>query len=104
MTQYDLKVDVSRLIARGSQLTLLSPADPAGATLGLITAQETPANSPIVGRGWCVLNAATVFLTSAMIRNIHDRVNDHDVHVHVSVQFQVSPGGLLSEFEHTYST
>jgi hypothetical protein len=101
MTQYDLKVDVSLLTTTGSQLTVLSPVASDGPTLGLISMQESSSN---LGNGVCVFNAAVVFLTKATIKKIHNRVNDGGGSRHVSVQFSVSPTGVLSDFEHSYST
>jgi hypothetical protein len=101
MTQYDLKVDGSSLTTTGIQLTLLSPAASDGPTLGLISMLESTSN---LGNGVCVFNAAIVYLTRATIKKIHARVNDGGGSRHVSVQFSVSPMGLLSDFAHSYST
>jgi hypothetical protein len=101
MTQYDLKVDGSLLTTTGSQLTRLTPLASDGPALGLISMLESTSN---LGSGVCVFNAAIVYLSKGTIKKIHGRVNDNGGSRHVSVQFSVSPTGLLSDFEYSYST
>lgn len=100
-THYDLKVNRSTLITQGSQLTELSPIDPGDPTLGMITTVARDSNT---GVGDCAFNAARVFLRQTTINTIHNRVNDNNPNRHVTVHFSVSSSGVLSGFEHTYST
>jgi len=96
---YDLKVSRSTLTTTGSRLTELSPVTPGDPSLGLIT--TIARTTPPTRIGDASANAATVYLSPNTISTIHNRVNDNNGSLHVTVQFTVS-GSSLTDFQHSY--
>lgn len=98
---YDLKVNRSTLTTTGSRLTELTPVTPGDPTLGVITTIQR--TTPPTRVGDASANAATVYLSPNTISTIHNRVNDNNASLHVTVQFTVT-GSSLSGFMHSYGT